>query len=51
MVNLYKCWINEKEIHISSEVEVVEISPLLAIDADDLEECLEVPNKAKVYLE
>lgn len=49
MSDLYKEWLRIKDITIPPKVEVVEISPLLAVEADDLP-ALTVPNEKKVYL-
>lgn len=49
MSDLYKEWLRKKGIAIPPAVEVVEISPLLAVEADDLP-AIPVPNEKKVYL-
>ncbi len=49
MSDLYKEWLRKKGIEIPPAVEVVEISPLLAVEADDLPET-SLPNQKKVYL-
>ncbi len=49
MSDLYKEWLRKKGIEIPPAVEVVEISPLLAVEADDLP-AIALPNQKKVYL-
>lgn len=49
MSDLYMEWLKKKRITVPPAVEVVEISPLLAVEADDVPE-IELPNEKKVYL-
>jgi UDP-N-acetylglucosamine/UDP-N-acetylgalactosamine diphosphorylase len=49
MNNLCIEWLGKKGIKIPAEVEVIEISPLVAVEADDLP-VLQIPNEKKVYL-
>lgn len=50
MNNLYREWLEKKGIEIPQKVKMLEISPLLAVEADDLPN-LSIPNEEMVYLE
>ncbi|MCX7679238.1 MAG: UTP--glucose-1-phosphate uridylyltransferase [Spirochaetes bacterium] len=50
MNNLFKEWLTKKGIEIPPKVRIVEISPLLAVEAEDLPQ-IAIPNKEMVYLE
>jgi UDP-N-acetylglucosamine/UDP-N-acetylgalactosamine diphosphorylase len=51
MSNLYRKWLLDKKIVIPDNVKVIEISPLLSAEKDDLPDGIVVPAKEKVYLE
>ena len=51
MVSLNKKWLAEKGIEIPAGVKILEISPLLAVEPDDLPADVKIPDKEKVYLE
>ncbi|MFH0975916.1 MAG: UTP--glucose-1-phosphate uridylyltransferase [Spirochaetota bacterium] len=51
MSNLHRKWLIEKKITIPENVKVIEISPLLAVEAGDLPKNLTLPETEKVYLE
>lgn len=51
MSALHKSWLLERGVHVPPEVEVVEISPLLAIAAEDLSPDISVPRRREVYLD
>jgi len=51
MNNLYKSWLSEKKIQIPSMLKTLEISPLFAVESDDIPEDLHIPDSVSVYLE
>lgn len=51
MINLYKKWLIQKNITIPKVVEKIEISPLLAVEPDDLPGSLAIPQQKEVYIE
>lgn len=51
MSNLHKKWLIEKGFNIPKTAETFEISPLLAVEAEDLSDDLDIPNSKEVYLE
>ncbi len=51
MSSLHHRWLKERSITVPETVKVVEISPLLAVEADDLDKDQQVPSAEKVYLE
>ncbi len=51
MNNLFRKWLIEKGAIIPDKVKVIEISPLLAVEADDLPDKISIPAKENVYLE
>lgn len=51
MSNLFRKWLIEKGASIPDKVKVIEISPLLAAEADDLPDNITIPAKENVYLE
>ncbi len=51
MSALYKSWLIGRGIALPPEVEIVEISPLLAIAPEDLSESIGVPRRREVYLD
>ncbi len=51
MSDLIKKWLIERRIVIPKNVQVIEISPLIAVEPDDLPDCLIIPKAEKVYLE
>ena len=51
MSNLYSKWIRDRGISIPGNVRVIEISPLLAIEADDIPEGIRIPSQEMIYLE
>lgn len=51
MSNLHLGWIRSKGIAISEKIKVIEISPLLAVEADDIPDNISIPASEKVYLE
>lgn len=51
MSNLYRKWLYEKKISVPVNVKTIEISPLLAAEADDLPDNIAIPELDKVYLE
>lgn len=50
MINLYKSWLSQKNIVIPKVVEKIEISPLYAVNPDDLPASLVIPQQKEVYL-
>jgi UDP-N-acetylglucosamine/UDP-N-acetylgalactosamine diphosphorylase len=50
MSDLYRKWLRGRRIAIPENVEVIEISPLLAVEPEDLDEKLPVPAQEGVYL-
>ncbi len=51
MSNLYRKWLFDKKIAVPDNVKSIEISPLLAAEADDLQDKIIIPAKEKVYIE
>jgi UDP-N-acetylglucosamine/UDP-N-acetylgalactosamine diphosphorylase len=51
MSDLYRKWLTEKKIVIPDNVKVIEISPLFALEADDLAKNIIIPDLEKVYIE
>ena len=49
--NLFRSWLQKRKIHIPEKVKVIEISPLAAVEAEDLDESLGIPDHEKVYIE
>jgi UDP-N-acetylglucosamine/UDP-N-acetylgalactosamine diphosphorylase len=50
MSDLYRKWLRGRNISIPENVEVIEISPLLAVEQEDLDDELSVPAREGVYL-
>ncbi len=50
MMELHREWLEERGINIPDSVAIIEISPLVAIEPEDLDPDLEVPDKAEVYI-
>jgi UDP-N-acetylglucosamine/UDP-N-acetylgalactosamine diphosphorylase len=50
MSNLFKSWCVKRKISIPSKVRVIEISPLAAVEADDLDGSVIIPDQEKVYI-
>ncbi|MCX8123337.1 MAG: UDPGP type 1 family protein [Spirochaetes bacterium] len=50
MINLYKTWLSEKNISIPKVVEKIEISPLFAVEPDDIPNSLTLPQQKEVYI-
>ncbi len=50
MSDLYRGWLRGRKISIPENVEVIEISPLLAVEPEDLDDGLSVPAQEGVYL-
>ena len=50
MMNLHRQWLLERGITIPAMVKKVEISPLLAVEARDLDRALTVPGEGEVFL-
>jgi UDP-N-acetylglucosamine/UDP-N-acetylgalactosamine diphosphorylase len=48
--NLCRSWLSERKIHISEKVKVIEISPLVAVEAEDLDASLVIPDQEQVYI-
>ena len=51
MDRMFRRWLAERCIKITDSVRVVEISPLLAVEAEDIPAGLEVPEQEALYLE
>jgi UDP-N-acetylglucosamine/UDP-N-acetylgalactosamine diphosphorylase len=51
MTALFRDWLDKRGIHIPKRVSVIEISPLAAVDADDLDASLSIPDSDAVYIE
>ncbi len=51
MSNLHKSWLQQKGITINDDIKFVEISPKLAVAAEDLPDDVKVPFAEKVYIE
>jgi UDP-N-acetylglucosamine pyrophosphorylase len=51
MSNLYKKWLKEREVTIPDKVEIIEISPLLAVEAEDIISTIVIDNKEGIYLD
>ncbi len=50
MINLHKMWLRKKNIFIPEVVEKVEISPLFAVEPDDIPDTLTLPQQKEVYI-
>ena len=50
MTNLYKSWLNKRGIVVPANVKNLEISPLIAVEAEDLSDGLTVSNEESVYV-
>lgn len=50
MINLYKKWLVQKNITLPKVVEKIEISPLLAVESDDIPGSLSLPQQKEVYI-
>ncbi len=50
MADQHRRWLTERGIRIPEKVKTIEISPLLAVEPDDINRDLVVPEKEKVYL-
>jgi len=50
MINLYKKWLLQKNIVIPKVVEKIEISPLYAVEPDDVPGSLPIPQQKEVYI-
>jgi UDP-N-acetylglucosamine/UDP-N-acetylgalactosamine diphosphorylase len=51
MSNFHRKWLLDKKISIPDNVRVIEISPLLAAEADELPDRIFIPAEEKVYIE
>ena len=51
MSNLFRRWLTSKSCEIPDETKMIEISPLLAVEPDDLHDNITIPPEEKVYLE
>ncbi|MBN1500638.1 MAG: UTP--glucose-1-phosphate uridylyltransferase [Spirochaetes bacterium] len=51
MTNLHRSWLQKRNIAIPEKVRNIEISPLLAIEPEDIPSNLEIPDTENVYLE
>lgn len=51
MSNLYRSWCISRGIILPKKVRTLEISPLAAIDTEDLSDNLAIPNEEQVYVE
>ncbi len=50
MSGLFRSWLSSRHIAIPEHVRVIEISPLAAVEADDLPENLVIPDNENVYI-
>lgn len=50
MINLYKKWLVQKNIPVPKVVEKIEISPLVAVESDDIPDFLALPQQKEVYI-
>lgn len=50
MSDLFRSWLENREIQIPDNVSIIEISPLVALDQNDLSEDLVIPDTAEVYI-
>lgn len=50
MIHLYKKWLLQKNIPVPKVVEKIEISPLYAVEPDDLPDSIAIPLQKEVYL-
>ncbi len=50
MMNLYKKWLLQKNIPVPKVVEKIEISPLFAVESDDLPDSFAIPQHKEVYI-
>lgn len=51
MINLHKRWLTQKGIAIPPKLKKIELSPLFAIEKDDIPQSLIIPDKEEVYIE
>lgn len=50
MSNLHKKWLISRNIELPKEIDIIEISPLIAVEPDDLHENISIQVSKKVYL-
>jgi len=50
MIDLHRSWLRERGVSVPDNVKVIEISPLLAVEPEDLDPVMTVPGDEKVYL-
>jgi len=51
MIDLNIKWLKEKGITVPENTKIVEISPIIAVEPEDLDEAIKIPDKENVYLE
>ncbi len=51
MVDLHRKWLLERGVSLGKSTAIVEISPLLAVEPDDIDPSIKVPDRDKVFLE
>ena len=51
MINLHKRWLTQKGIAIPPKLKKIELSPLFAVEKDDIPQSLIIPDKEEVYIE
>lgn len=50
MMNLHRRWLEERGIAVPASVEKLEISPLVAVEPEDIDADIDVPDHKEVYL-
>ncbi|MDA3900697.1 MAG: UTP--glucose-1-phosphate uridylyltransferase [Spirochaetes bacterium] len=50
MMDLHRGWLEERGIKIPDSVAIIEISPLVALGAEDLDPDITIPDKPEVYI-
>ncbi|MGQ9843104.1 MAG: UTP--glucose-1-phosphate uridylyltransferase [Spirochaetota bacterium] len=50
MTKLYKKWLVQKNIPVPNVIEKIEISPLFAVESDDIPDSLALPQQKEVYI-
>ncbi|OHD65039.1 MAG: hypothetical protein A2176_04315 [Spirochaetes bacterium RBG_13_51_14] len=50
MNDLYRSWLRTRKIRIPAKTKIIEISPLAAVEPDDLDAGIEIPEQEAVYV-
>jgi len=51
MVDLHRNWLISRGVSVPEAVEIIEISPLYAVEAEDIDSSIKIPDEKKVYLD